>query len=292
MIHSMTGFGQCELADSGWRCRVEMRSVNGRYLDIRARFPAGLGHLEEPFKQQVKHQCQRGKVEVSITLVPDGAAEGAMRVNRPMLQAYRSLLEELETALGKPIQVSLGDLTANRDLIRSNDWEDDQGAVEALLQRTLAMALGDLVSMRTTEGAALRKTLAAQLAIMREISAKMAPLADEMPRLYAKKLRENLKRLADGEPVAEERIIQEITIFAERCDVTEEFERLEAHFDHLNTLLENGGQVGKKIDFLLQEMNREVNTLGVKSNHLHMSALVIEIKSAIEKLREQTQNIE
>ena len=291
MIQSMTGFGQCELAEAGWRCHVEMRSVNGRYLDIRARFPAGLGHLEDPFKRQVKAQCPRGKIEVSITLLPDGAAGSAPRVNRPLLQAYRSLLEELETALGRPVQVSLGDLTANRELIGSNDWGDDPGAVETLLQRTLELALDDLVSMRVTEGAALGKTLAAQLAAMRRITEKMAPLAGDLPEVYAEKLRENLKRLGGGEMVADERIIQEIALFAERCDVTEEFERLKAHFDHLDSLLESGGQVGKKIDFLLQEMNREVNTLGVKSNHLRMSPLVIEIKSAIEKLREQTQNI-
>ena len=197
MIYSMTGFGQCEIAEAGWRCRVEMRSVNGRHLDIRARFPAGLGHLEEPFKQQVKAYCQRGKIEVSITLLPDAATENALRVNRPLLQAYRALLDELETALGKPIQVSLGDLTANRELIRSNDWEGDQGTVEVLLLRTLELALKDLVSMRTTEGAALRKTLAAQLALMRDTAEELAHRADAIPAPDAEHASEHLKRRGD-----------------------------------------------------------------------------------------------
>lgn len=291
MIQSMTGFGQSEQSAAGWHCRVEMRSVNGRYVDIRARFPAGLGHLEEPFKQQVKEVCERGKFEVAVTLVPDAAREGVMQVNHSLLQGYRALLGELETALDRPVQVSLGDLMNNRELIQSNDWETDKDAIEALLGQTLTAALNDLISMRRTEGDAMRNALLEQLTIMRGITGNLAPLARDLPELYARKVRDNLQRLQDGDKVSDERIIQEITLFAERCDVTEEFARLEAHFNHLTTLLDVGGQVGKKIDFLLQEINREANTLGVKSSHAEMSALVIDLKSAIEKLREQTQNI-
>lgn len=291
MIRSMTGFGQAEETASGWHCRVEMRSVNGRHSDIRLRLPAGMAHLEETYKKRIKAACERGKVEVSLTLTPEGGGEGALRLNRPLLNTYGALLKEMETALGRPVQVSLGDLLSNRELIQFNSWEAEQEAVEELTGRTVESALADLQSMRETEGASLREALLEHVTRMRELTATMRPLVADLPAQYATRLRENLDRLGNGDAVNDDRIAQEITLFAERSDVTEEFTRLDTHFDHLESLLDQGGAVGKKIDFLLQEMNRETNTLGVKCANAQVSISVIELKSTIEKLREQIQNI-
>jgi uncharacterized protein (TIGR00255 family) len=292
MIRSMTGFGQAERSAAGWRCTAEMRSVNGRHLELRLRLPNGLNHLEERLKKRVKEPCDRGKIEGTITLSPEGEGESMIALNKPLLRSYRSLLRELHEALGQPVIVSLGDLLTNRDLVQFRSWEERREEVETLVEDTLAEALERLVAMRTTEGVALQAVLEEHIGAFRGHVEALKPLTAELPAEYARRLRENLARLSEGNLPGEERILQEITLFADRSDVSEEFARLATHLDHLEKMLGDGGAVGRKIEFLLQELNRETNTLGVKSSDARVSALIIEMKSQLEKLREQIQNIE
>ena len=292
MIRSMTGFGQAEGTAAGWRCTAELRSVNGRHLDLRLRLPPGMSHLDEPLKKRVKLLCERGKIDGTVNLVPEDSGRPKLTVNRPLLEGYREVLREIGEALGQPVRVTLGDLLANRDLIQQQSWEAEAPQVEALVHDTLQAALDGLVAMRETEGAALTAVLLGHTDTVARLVAEIRPLTADVPAQYAQRLRENLARLADGVPPAEERILQEITLFADRCDVSEEFARLDAHLEHLRQLLAQGGPAGRKFEFLLQELNREINTLGVKTNDSRVSVLIVEMKSESEKLREQIQNIE
>lgn len=292
MIHSMTGFGQAEGAQAGWRCTVELRSVNGRYLDVRLRLPPGLNALDEPLRARIKAVCERGKVDGTVTLAPEDGGRPLLTVNRPLLASYRAALEEIAEVLGQPVRVSMGDLLANRDLLQTRSWDDQAEAISALVQETLEAALRGLLAMRETEGRALKATLLEHAAALEGLADQARPLTAQLPAQYARRLRENLVRLAEGPLPAEDRILQEISLFADRCDVTEEFARLHTHLEHLRQLLEQGGPVGRKFEFLLQELNRETNTLGAKSSDAQVAAIVVEMKSELEKLREQVQNIE
>lgn len=292
MIRSMTGFGQAEGSRAGWRCTVELRSVNGRYLDIRLRLPPGLNPLDEPLRARIKAACERGKVDGTVNLSPEDGGAAALTVNRPLLASYRAALDEIAEVLGRPVQVSLGDLLANRDLVRARSWEDQAEAIGGLVQETLQAALGGLLTMRETEGRALRLALLDHAEALERLAEQARPLTADLPAQYARRLRENLARLSEGPLPSEDRILQEISLFADRCDVSEEFARLHTHLEHLRQLLEQGGPVGRKFEFLLQELNRETNTLGAKSSDAQVAALIVEMKSEIEKLREQVQNIE
>lgn len=292
MIRSMTGFGQGENSASGWRCTVEVRSVNGRHLEVRLRMPPGLGALEDRLKKDVKARCDRGNIDVAVSLMAEGGEKSAFALNRDLLASYGEMLKEIETVLERPVHISMGDLLSNRDLVRNNSWEDSREAVEALVRETLGTALDGLLTMRESEGAALDRTLRGHTAEVARIAQALKPLAAELPALYAKRLRENLERLLEGQPLPDERIVQEISMFADRCDVSEEFARLETHLDHLHGLWKDGGTVGRKSEFLLQELNREANTLGVKCNDARVGTLIVELKAQLEKLREQIQNIE
>jgi uncharacterized protein (TIGR00255 family) len=292
MIRSMTGFGQSEGSAGGWRCTVELRSVNGRYLDIRLRLPTGMTPLDEPLRARIKAACERGKIDGTINLLPEDGSRPALTVNRPLLESYRAVLREIAEALEQPVRVTLGDLLANRELIQQPSWEQQAEQVQGLVQDTLDVALAGLLTMRETEGRALKAALLEHAATLERLAEQARPLTADLPAQYARRLRENLARLSDGPLPGEERILQEISLFADRCDVTEEFARLHTHLGHLRGLLEQGGPVGRKFEFLLQELNRETNTLGSKSGDAQVAALIVEMKSEIEKLREQVQNIE
>ena len=292
MIYSMTGFGQAEQSAAGWRCLAEMRSFNGKFLDIRLRLPPGLAYLDESLKKPIKEQCERGNIECHLSLTPENGFGSSLTMNRPLLEKYGELIREVREVLDQPVHVSLGDLLNNRELVQSQNWEECREDIEALLRGTLESALAGLLEMRRTEGNALQKTLLGHTGNLEGLARQIKPLTTELPDRYAKRLRENLARLAEGAIQNEDRILQEITIYADRCDVSEEIARLEAHSEHIRSLIDGGGSVGRKFEFLLQEVNREANTLSTKCNDARISALVVEMKSEIEKLREQVQNIE
>jgi uncharacterized protein (TIGR00255 family) len=295
MIQSMTGFGRAELAQAGWRCAVELRSVNSRFLDFRVKLPPGLNHLEEACKKVLRTGCERGKIDGTVTLTPDEGGGPPIKVNRPLLRRYAAVLDEVREVLGAPVQLTLGDLMGSRDALLTNAWEDQREAMEQLVEAAFARCVESLRVMRRQEGVALGKELLGRTALLRQHLTAIAPLARDLPAVYARRLRENLARLmegADADRPTQERIAQEIALFAERCDVSEELSRFGTHLDHLEDMLRQGGALGRKIEFLLQELNREANTLSVKSSDVQVSTLVIEVKSELEKLREQCQNIE
>jgi uncharacterized protein (TIGR00255 family) len=295
MIQSMTGFGRAETAGGGWRCTVELRSVNNRFLDVRVKLPQGLSALEETLKKALRGRCERGKVDGSVTLASEDAEQSGLVVNRAALERYASIFREVSTLMGQPVHLSLGDLINAREPILTSAWESRKEDVERLIEDTFGRAADALLAMRRQEGQALTRDLRERSALLRSHIAQIAPLTQDLPTHYARKLRENLARLMEGTgdlgPL-QDRIAQEIALFAERCDVSEELTRFNTHLENLEKMLEQGGALGRKFEFILQELNREANTLSVKSSDVVVSAHVIEIKTELERLREQIQNIE
>ena len=305
-IQSMTGYGRAEAAAEGWRCAVELRSVNGRYLELRLRLPNGLGHMEDALKKRLRERCERGKVEGTATLSAEGEGQAEWVVNRPALARYALLVQEAARS-GLATQVTLGDLLNAREPILRNALEGNAAAMEPLVERTFVMAADALVKMREREGSALAADLAGRFALLRDRLAAIVPLTEDLPLQQARRLREHLAKLmgmaseasgASGQPplrlatTQEDRILLEIALLAERSDVSEEIARFGAHLDHIGQLLAQGGPLGRKFEFLLQELQREANTLSVKSSQTQVSAHVVEIKTELERLREQIQNVE
>lgn len=292
MIRSMTGYGRAERTAGNWRCGVEVRSVNGRFLEVRLKMPGGMAHLEEDLRKIVKKECQRGKVDCTITLTPQNQDAAPLALNKALLKQYGQLLDAFQKELGTPIQVTLGNLTMIKDLILTDQWIGGDSEVETLLSETLGEAVGELVAMREREGTALQVEMMQRFSAVRALTEEVGALTKEVPKHHAERLRENLNRLMGPQIPEEERIFQEIAILADRCDVSEEISRLDTHLDHLEQIMGAGGALGRKFEFLLQEINREANTLAAKSNEVPVSTRVVEIKSELEKLREQIQNIE
>lgn len=288
----MTGFGRSENSAGGWRCRVEMRSVNNRFLEIRLRGPAGLGPIEETLKEIIKSRCGRGQIDCTINLHPENDQSLVLQLNVPLARSYGRLVEEFHRESGLSVDVSLRDLVDIKDLILGQGWEIGTEGLETLLRDSVTAALAGLMDMRAAEGQATKADLLELIEHLRRLHEEIIPLAKDLPQRFAKRLQENLARMTEGSPPAEDRIIQEIAIFADRCDISEEISRFTAHLSAGEKMLEQGGLVGRKIEFLLQELNREANTMASKCAHAAISARAIEIKGLLEKMREQVQNIE
>jgi len=288
----MTGFGRAEKTLNGWTCGAEIRSVNSRFLDMRLKLPGGLGHLEEPLKELLKTRLIRGKVDCTLHIQPAGGSENDLTINPQAAQGLARLLNSLKQDYAIDVTVGLGDLLQMKELFNGNSQEASAETLEPLVRLTMEETLEGLVAMRQAEGKSLLEDLNQRQSDLRRLMGEIEPHTGELSQLYAKRLKDNLTRLMDGLHPGEDRLAQEIALFAERCDVSEEITRFYAHLAHLDRLLKEGGAVGRQIDFLLQELNREINTLSTKSSHSQISALSVDIKGELEKLREQAQNIE
>jgi uncharacterized protein (TIGR00255 family) len=294
MIRSMTGYGRAEAAGPRLGLAVEVKSVNHRHLDVAVKLPRAIASLEMDARRLVQSAVQRGRVDVSVSLVPvEGQSLNPLTLNLAQAREYMAIARRLadETSLVGGATVAW---LLDQPGVITRDGEPAITAEEAwpLLEQTVTRALGELVVRRETEGEVLRgelrafhAALAAQVAV---ISAR-APVAVER---RSARLRERIEALRGEAPIDETRIATEVAVWAERTDISEELARLRAHLDQLAQLLDDGGPVGRTLDFLIQEINREVNTVGSKADDLEISQAVIATKSVLEKLREQTQNIE
>jgi len=300
MIRSMTGYGRAEAAGPGLALSVECKSVNHRHLDVVVKLPRSLASLEADVRRTIQAALGRGHVEVSVSLSPvEGGALTPLSVNIAQAREYSRAAQSLADGLG------LGDLAGVR-WHPSPDWLIDQPGVlsreaepalsaeEAwpLLADALARSLGDLVARREAEGQSLHQELTLLHDGLRAHVDVMAARAPSAVARRAARLRERIEALRGEVAVDEARIATEIAVWADKTDVGEELARLRAHSDQFTLLLRAGGTVGRTFDFLLQEMNREVNTVGSKADDLEISQAVIAAKGVLEKLREQVQNIE
>ncbi len=293
-LMSMTGFARGTGAGLGYRWTFEIRSVNGKGLDIRLRLPAGIDTIEPALRERLGARLQRGSIQVALTLQAEQTAS-QLRVNEPLLEQLMALAKRIGSRIDAA-PVSVDGLLAIRGVLEVVDAEDDPeklAELARLLTADFDRALDDLVTARAREGAAIGAVLATRLA---EID-RLRQLAEDSPartvEAIRRRLAEQVAALMEASPAFDpDRLHQEAALIATRADIREELDRLAAHVAAASVLLAEGGPVGRKLDFLAQEFNRETNTLCAKANDRSLTAIGLDLKSAVDQLREQIQNLE
>ncbi|MCL2626271.1 MAG: YicC family protein [Cystobacterineae bacterium] len=291
MILSMTGFGAAKVLLGAEELSVELRSVNHKYCDIRLRLPKELASCEAALTRFLKGKLSRGAIEVFVKYNREGAALASPRADFVLLQSYRKLFEEMGREVGATLGLSLKDWLLLPGVLKLEEASCNPEEAVLALQGALEEALGQLLEMRRAEGEAMGVDIRQRLASLRGHVQRLKVLAVSAVEEFRSRLEVRLSELLAG-PMEPQRLMQEVVIFAERTDIAEELTRLEAHAMQLETLLGLGEPVGRRLDFLMQEMGREVNTIGSKSQHSEISVLVIEMKAEMERIREQVQNVE
>ena len=288
----MTGYGRAVEARGGLEITVEVRAVNNRYLDCSVKLPRIYIFAEDALKQRVKATVSRGKVDVFVTIASVGASPVRISLNRPVAEGYLAAMRAAVEAYGVQDDISVSTLSRLPDIFLVEKAETDEAQLSADLTAVLGRALEAFDAMRTTEGQTmeqdLRGRMAAILALVEKVEARSpVTLAEYRARLTAK-----LQEVLAGQGLDESRILTEAAVYADKIAVDEETVRLRSHLSQMGAMLDAGGAIGRKLDFLLQEMNREANTIGSKGNDLEQARTVVEIKAELEKIREQIQNIE
>ncbi len=291
MIKSMTGYGRGEAEVGGLAFTVEIKAVNHRYADISIKAPRFLAPLETPLKKQVQQVLKRGKIDLFISQNNTATLTNEPVVDELIAKAYLKAFQDLQQVSGLSGEVSLEFLAGQKDVLVLKDAEFSQDDLQECLDLAVGRALEALQEMRQTEGAATAVDIENRLATLTQSLGKIEKLAALVPVEWQKKLQERLARLLenDGDP---QRVAQEIAIFADRCDISEEITRFNSHLDQFRDLLQQDEPVGRQLDFLVQELNREANTMGSKSNDSTLTRHVVTLKAELEKIREQVQNIE
>ena len=297
MIRSMTGFGRGEYSDEISKVTVEIRSVNHRYLDIYVKMPRRYSFAEETIKSAIKERLHRGKVEVSVSVDNIGKSDSDVRLDKELAARYYNVLSELRDSFdfGEESRVSLSLLSKMPDVIVTTPAAEDEEAMVKRLLGATSKALDDFCSMREAEGEKLAADLLVRADTIQRIRDSIEKRAPEIEKEYAAKFKARVEEILGGVyEVPEERIALEAAIFADKANITEELVRLGSHISQIRKFLRSDGReaVGKKIDFLIQEMNREANTIGSKSNDREITSKMLDLKAEIEKVREQVQNIE
>lgn len=289
MAISMTGFGAADAQWETWICQVEIRSVNQRFLDIRCRLPFGFQTMEPEIKKQIKAVSSRGKIDCSIKL-EKGASEEKLKLNLERAQHYNELLTEFEALSGRKVGVDARDLSS-LNIIEENKSGEPPEKCEKVIRECLSRALEGLQEMKEREGQAMQSDIQQRLSSCGNIVNSIEKLSQAEPERFRDRLQERFSQLTEGVEINPERLEQEIALLADRLDISEEVVRFRTHLEHMDDILSQR-EVGKKAEFLMQELNREVNTMASKSNHAGISQASVEIKSELEKVREQLQNIE
>ena len=297
MIRSMTGFGRGQYQDAVRTITVEIRAVNHRYCDIYVKMPRKYSFAEEALKAEVKKVLSRGKIEIGVSVDNFGASENDVRLDKDLAHKYFDALSELSDELDFDDSmggIGLSLVARMPDVIKNAPAEENEEEILNAILKATELALADITSMRETEGKKLAEDLLARADTVHQLRNKIAVRAPEIEKEYAAKFKERINELLDGvAEVPEERVALEAAIFADKANITEELVRLESHVEQLRSFLATDGEaIGKKIDFLIQEMNREANTIGSKSNDKDITNTMLDLKAEIEKIREQVQNIE
>jgi uncharacterized protein (TIGR00255 family) len=289
MAISMTGFGSAEERWETWSCQAEIRSVNHRFLDIHCRLPAGFQFLEQDCKKQIKAICSRGKIDCSIRLEID-SEEAKLRLNADRAQSISQLLSEFEAVTGRDVNVRIADLSGTKIFEENNSTEPPEEC-EKMIRDCLSIALEDLRSMKEREGDAMLNDIQQRLSSSKLILQSIENLSRDEPEQFRKRLQQRIAQLNTGKDLNPERLEQEVALLADKLDISEEIIRFKTHLEQMDQIITQT-EVGKKAEFLLQELNREVNTIASKSNNAVISQSAVEIKSELEKIREQLQNIQ
>ena len=295
MIRSMTGYGRAEAVLGGRKYVVEIKSLNHRYLELSLRIPANLLPLEMEIKKKINEQLIRGKIDITIRRETYSGIEGSrlLEVNLPLVKNYYDLLIQLKDLFNLKEDITLDMMAGLKDVfIPLETIEDEITVLWEGLAGVLSNAIAALIDMRQKEGEVLGQDLKARLYLINEHLDEIDARAPQIVLEYQKRLVARIRELMDGMVIDESRLSQEVAIMAEKSDITEEIVRFRSHIKQFLEMLKSPEAIGRKVDFLIQEMNREVNTIGSKSNDAEISCHVIEIKSELAKLREQVQNLE
>lgn len=292
MIKSMTGFGRFEGQINGRSITLEIKSVNHRYTEFNFRVTRGYSFLEEKLKSYITSKVSRGKIDmfVSITEPEDTPAE--VVINHNLVQGYLNAFEELNETYSIPNSVTVNDIARYPDVLTVNKAKEDEETVLKDVIEAVDVALESFISMREAEGERLKADVLGRADTIMELVAEIEARSPETVREYQDRLREKIEEFLSSGDYDENRIITEVAIFADKVAVDEETVRLRSHFEQLKTYLDSDKPVGRSIDFLIQEMNREANTIGSKVKDAEIAQKVVRIKNEIEKIREQIQNIE
>ena len=288
----MTGYGRAIDTFEGRQITIEVRSVNNRYLDCAVKLPRGYTFAEDALKQQVKQFVTRGKVDVFVTINTLQSEDVVVTLNKPVLEGYLAAMQEIADNYDVRNDISVNSLSRLPEVFLLSKAEEDE---EALLQALLAVeksALEAYNAMRSTEGAALARDLRSKAENILALVAQVEQRSPVTVALYRERLEAKMREVLESTTIDEGRILTEAAIFADKVAVDEETVRLRSHLAQLETMLESGEPIGRKLDFLMQEMNREANTIGSKGNDLEQARTVVDIKAELEKIREQMQNIE
>ena len=292
MIKSMTGYGKREGAHSAGSVMVEVRSVNHRFCEVQVRLPRFLADMEERIKKTVQRRCARGRVDVTVSVGGSVEGERVLRLDRSLVRQYDRLLRELQRELKLQGSVDLALLAGFRDIISVAERGIATEPVKRLVERLTAGALMELDAMRRREGAQLARDIGARL---REIQYEVGLIevrAPEIARGHFQRMKVRVAALLETGSADAGRLSTELAVYADRSDVTEEITRLRSHLVQFDRALRKKDPVGRTLDFLLQEMGREINTVGSKANDADVASRVVQIKGELEKIREQVQNIE
>ena len=293
MVKSMTSFGRASNEEgSKYLFSLEMKSVNSRYLDVNIRLPKNLISLEEEIRKLINEKLSRGKVDVFINQKNYDSSEGVAKLNLKLAESYYKCLMEISETFNVKNDISATQIARFSDVITVVEEEDSIEEIYEVLKPLVEEALIKMEVMRIAEGEKLKEDILLKLNNIEEIVNNIEEIADLIPIAYKKKLENRVKEILDNVEIDENRLAQEIAIISDKASVDEEITRLRSHLNQMRITFEEGSQIGRKLDFIIQEMNREANTIASKSNDVKMTNHVINIKNLIEKIREQVQNIE
>ena len=292
MIKSMTGYGRGQQIVDGREITVEIKSVNHRYFEFSARVPRAYGYLEEKLKSFVQGKVARGKVEVGITIFNIEGKDAQIEVNQSIAVGYVEALRKANETIGLNDDLSLSQLIRLPDIFNVVKTTEDEEIIWSLVKSVAEEALDNFVSMRETEGQKMKDDIKSRLGYISELVAKVEERSPMVTEAYRERLYNKISEILNDKKIDEQRILTEAAIFSEKTAVDEETVRLKSHIQQFTSLLDSSEAVGRKLDFLIQEFNRESNTIGSKAQDVEITRIVVELKSEIEKIREQIQNIE
>lgn len=293
MIRSMTSFGRSNSEEGKKRVfTVEMKSVNSRYLDVNIRMPKSIISLEEEIRKMISNSLNRGKVDVFINIKNYNEGAGVPKVDINLAQGYLQCLKEIEEKLNIKNDISVMQIARFPEVITMIEEEDKIDEIWEELKPLISSSLDMMINMREVEGEKLKEDILIKINQIEDLVSKVEEFADSIPKVFKQKLEERLKDLLGNVEVDENRIATEVCILADKATVDEEIIRLNSHINQVRETLKLNEPIGRKLYFIVQEMNRETNTIGSKSSDIKMTNIVIDIKNILEKIREQVQNIE
>lgn len=292
MLKSMTGFGRYQEIIGGRDILVEIRSVNHRYYEFSARLPRAYGYLEEKLKSFLNGRVARGKTEISLTLMNVEGKDALIEVNELIAEGYVNALRKANERLGLKDDITLSHIMRLPDIFNVRKPQDNEDEIWESVKTVAERALDNFIEMRETEGLRMKEDFLNRLSYIEELVSMVEERSPEVNKAYRERLENRLKDILGDKNIEESRILTEAAIFADKTAVDEETVRLRSHINQFRSMLELDEPVGRKLDFLIQEFNREANTIGSKAQDAAVTKIVVELKSEIEKIREQIQNIE